>query len=93
MKIGGESVDLARLDAILDSVRGSADAAIIAVPDDRLGHVIHLAALSNAMDEIVRSFNARVLPFERIRAVRRVAAIPRSALGKLLRPKLLAELR
>jgi acyl-coenzyme A synthetase/AMP-(fatty) acid ligase len=41
----------------------------------------------------VRSFNARVLPFERIRAVRRVAAIPRSPLGKLLRPRLLAELQ
>src|SRR5437762_2558826 len=38
VKIGGESVDLGRLDAILDSVRESIDAAILAVPDDRLGH-------------------------------------------------------
>ena len=93
VKIGGESVDLARLDEILDSVRDSADAAIIAVPDDRLGHVIHLVAVTDEVDEIVRSFNARVLPFERIRAVRRVTAIPRSPLGKLLRPKLVAELQ
>ena len=66
-------MDLERHDAVVESVRGAADDAIIAVPDDRLGHVIHLAALSDAVDEIVRSFNARVLPFERIRAVRRVA--------------------
>jgi O-succinylbenzoic acid--CoA ligase len=93
VKIGGESVDLARLDAILDSVRQTADAAIIAVPDDRLGHVIHLAAATDDVNRIVESFNARVLPFERIRAVRRVTAIPRSPLGKLLRSRLLAELR
>jgi O-succinylbenzoic acid--CoA ligase len=93
VKIGGESVDLARLDAILDAVRDSADAAIVAVPDERLGYVIHLAAVTGDVDEIVRSFNARVLPFERIRAVRRVTAIPRSPLGKLLRPRLLAELQ
>ncbi len=93
VKIGGESVDLARLDAILDSVRHSADAAIVAVADDRLGHVIHLAAATDDVNHIVESFNARVLPFERIRAVRRVARIPRSPLGKLLRSRLLAELR
>jgi len=34
-----------------------------------------------------------VVPFERIRAVQRVTAIPRSPLGKLLRARLVAELR
>lgn len=93
VKIGGESVDLSRLEAILDSVRQTADAAIIAVPDDRLGHVIHLVAASDDVNLVVEAFNARVLPFERIRAVRRVDAIPRSPLGKLLRARLLTELR
>ena len=93
VKIGGESVDLSRLDAILDSVRDSIDAAILAVPDDRLGFVIHLATASEDVEPIVDAFNARVLPFERIRAVRRVREIPRSPLGKLLRARLAAELR
>jgi o-succinylbenzoate---CoA ligase len=93
VKIGGESVDLSRLDRILDSIRKSADVAIVAVPDSRLGCVIHLATTSEEIAAVVDDFNARVLPFERIRAVRRVAAIPRSALGKLLRAKLTAELR
>lgn len=93
VKIGGESVDLSRLDAILDSVRESVDAAIVAVPDVRLGHVINLATASDDVDRVVAAFNARVLPFERIRSVRRVAAIPRSPLGKLLRAKLIAELQ
>ena len=93
VKIGGESVDLTRLDAILDSLRNTTDAAIIAVPDDRLGQVIHLAAAADDVGAIVESFNARVLPFERIRRVRRVTAIPRSPLGKLLRWRLLTELQ
>jgi O-succinylbenzoic acid--CoA ligase len=93
VKIGGETVELARLDAILDSVRGDFDAAIVAVPDDRLGFVIHLATNANDASSLVDAFNARVLPFERVRAVRRVRVIPRSPLGKLLRAKLAAELR
>ncbi len=93
IKIGGETVDLARLDAILESVRGHVDAAIVAVPDDRLGSVIHLATTASDTSSIVEAFNARVLPFEQIRAVRRIDLIPRSPLGKLLRSRLAAELR
>jgi O-succinylbenzoic acid--CoA ligase len=91
IKIGGESVDLARLDRILDSVRGAVEAAIVAVPDARLGHVIHLAATSEAQ-EVVDRFNVTVLPFEKIRGVYRVQSIPRSSLGKLLRRELVRRL-
>lgn len=87
IKIGGELVELGRLDWILREIAGE-DAAIIAVADDRLGHVIHLAAVGDAAP-IVEAFNARVMPFERIREVHRVASIPRSPLGKLLRSALL----
>lgn len=87
VKIGGESVDLNRLDAILNSVRGDADAAVLAVGDERLGNVIHLAATSDPV-AIAEAFNAKVAPFERIRAVHRVDRIPRSSLGKLLRAEL-----
>lgn len=86
VKIGGESVDLIRLDRILYELVGD-DAAIVAVPDERLGHVIHLAATIDAA-ELIDAFNARVHPFERVRALHRVDAIPRSPLGKLLRAKL-----
>ena len=86
VKIGGESVDLGRLDRILGELAGD-DAAIVAVADERLGHVIHLVATIDPA-ALVDAFNARVHPFERIRAVHRVDAIPRSTLGKLLRAEL-----
>ena len=92
VKIGGESVDLRRLDAILerllDELRLPIDAAIVPAIDERLGHVIHLAASGDAR-AAVDAFNQRVLPFERIRAVRLVQTIPRTPLGKLIRKKLL----
>ncbi|MBV9495268.1 MAG: AMP-binding protein [Acidobacteria bacterium] len=87
LKIGGESVDLGRLDGVLDSVRGEIDAALVAIPDERLGHVLHLAVAGEG-EGIARQFNERVLPFERVRGVHQVAEIPRSPLGKLLRTRL-----
>ncbi|HEX7677795.1 MAG TPA: AMP-binding protein [Thermoanaerobaculia bacterium] len=85
VKIGGESVDLKRLDRILHELAGDG-AAIVAMPDERLGHVIHLATMIEPT--FADAFNSRVHPFERIRAIHRVDEIPRSPLGKLLRAKL-----
>jgi O-succinylbenzoic acid--CoA ligase len=86
VKIGGESVDLSRLDRILAEL--GADAAVVAVPDERLGHVIALVVASGDADAIAAAFNARVLPFERARSIRRVTEIPRTPLGKIVRKHL-----
>ena len=88
IKVGGESVDLVRLDAVLDSVRGAADVAIYAAEDARLGFVVELASTAEDAAGIVRAFNERVAPFERIRGVRRLSRIPRTALGKVRRAEL-----
>ncbi|MGZ5443788.1 MAG: AMP-binding protein [Thermoanaerobaculia bacterium] len=86
VKIGGESVDLSRLDRILEEL--GADAAVFAIPDERLGHVIGLAVASADPETIAAAFNARVFPFERVRRIVRVAEIPRTALGKVMRARL-----
>lgn len=92
IKIGGESVDLARLDAILTAIAGP-HAAVLAVPNARMGHVIQLAVTPALDPHMVRAaFNERVHPFERARRVHLVPEIPRSSLGKLLRKQLLVQL-
>jgi O-succinylbenzoic acid--CoA ligase len=97
VKIGGESVDLTRLQWIVENLASSAqppcDAAIVAVPDRRLGSVIHLAATSDRVDVLAARFNERVLPFERARAAHRVEFIPRTTLRKLLRADLTREIK
>lgn len=90
VKVGGETVSLARLDQILSEVmrdlRWPGDAALVAAADERLGNVIHLLiAGAGEPARLADEFNRRVLPFERAREVRTVAQIPRSPLGKLLR--------
>ncbi len=86
VKVGGESVDLSRLDRILEEL--GADAAIFAIPDERLGHVIALAVASGDGEAVAAAFNARVFPFERVRRILRVAEIPRTPLGKIVRARL-----
>ncbi len=93
IKIGGESTSLAKLESVLDEVRRSLsmeiDAALIALPDERLGHVIHMATPDPGAGQLIRGrFDERVLPFERIRKLHIVPGIPRSSLGKVLRAQL-----
>jgi O-succinylbenzoic acid--CoA ligase len=88
VKIGGESVDLGRLDSILAGIAGPG-AALAAIPDARLGYVIHLFVEgSEDADAVEAAFSERVHPFERPRRVHRVGKIPRTALGKLIRKEL-----
>lgn len=97
IKIGGENVDIARLESLLQSLRlreGISNAmTLVAIGDARLGHVIHAVIEGEQGDEIekkiVMSFHNVVLPFERIRQVHWVKEIPRSPLSKILQKDLL----
>ena len=88
VKIGGELVNVVRLEGVLESVRGGEDAAIVIVNDERLGSAVHLASASANPRSLIDAFNARVHPFERIRRAHRVEKVPRSALGKVRKGEL-----
>lgn len=93
IKIGGECVDLLRLERILEecrlNLRFSADAALFPIEDSRLGAVIHLATTSTDPEPLLAAYHKEVYPFEKIRKTHLVPSIPRSPLRKLL----LAELK
>lgn len=90
VKIGGESVDLKKLIQLIEEIKGDLDCALIAWPDERLGHVLHLAHTASAsLEPFLQKYHARVLPFERIRQTRLVPAIPKSPLGKVQKGELL----
>lgn len=100
IKIGGESVDLNRLEKIFEETRleigCNSDAALAILPDERLGHVIHMAITASlaSMEAISLQarFNTKVLPFEKIRKSHQVNCIPRSALSKILKHELMKQL-
>lgn len=95
VKIGGESVDVTRLEKILEACKLEShcdvEVVLLAVPHPRLGHVIALATTSTeeAVHLVVESFNQRVLPFEKVRSVHIVSLIPRTPMNKVLKPELL----
>lgn len=95
LKIGGESVSLGRLQQILEEVAGKIDAALLAVSDERLGTVIHLAVAGDhdSASRIRGAYDERVLPFERARITCLVDFIPRSAIGKVLLDQLEGKVR
>jgi O-succinylbenzoic acid--CoA ligase len=100
IKVGGELVALDALQATLDLIRldmlDPPDAALFTLPDDRLGSAVHLAVAPNdpARAAALRErFDAGVLPFERIREVHCLEELPRTALGKVDRERLLAMVR
>lgn len=78
IKIGGESVNLNQLRMKLE-LNGT----LIAYPDERLGHVIHLVATSAPSEEAINRFNDSVSPYERIRKVHIIPAIPTTGPGKI----------
>lgn len=95
IKIGGESVLFSRLEIYLEEVKANllfeGDCALVIVPDERLGSVIHLAVAGvsdHTVKTLLEEFNAKVLPFEKIRNVHSLDFIPRSALRKILRAEL-----
>lgn len=94
VKVGGENVDLHRLNQIMNKIKLQhnigIDTAIVAVPDQRLGNTVNLVATSQLSDSVIDQFHENVLPFERIRKIHLVEAIPRTSLGKLRRNELLS---
>lgn len=95
VKIGGENVDLLRLEKILERILllggVACDAALLAMADERLGHVIHLVVAESTcgvVEMLVEEFQNCVFPFERIRKVHVVKEIPRSPLKKVLKNEL-----
>jgi len=90
IKIGGQGVNLHELGLLVRDLCAEielpGDAALVAAPDARLGHVVKLRVTNEALGrEIERRFNELVLPFARIRLIDVAPGIERTALGKVKR--------
>ncbi len=89
IKVSGERVDMSRLNQLFDEIKltHALDAVLSPFPDERLGMIVGMRVVAKdeaSVDGAVKQYNARVLPFERIRHVHYVDTIPRTALGKII---------
>ena len=88
---GGNKVFPDQVEEVLRLAPGVTDAAVVGVPDERLGEVPVAFVVGDAapaeLEELCRS---HLTPYKVPAAFRRVAALPRSEVGKVLRRELAA---
>ena len=90
---GGFNVYPAEIEQVLARMQGVADAAVIGVPDERLGEVGRAFVVSrtgSVLDEaaVIAYTREHLANFKAPRSVRFVDALPRNAGGKVLKPQL-----
>ena len=88
---GGNKVFPEHVEEVLRIVPGVAEAAVVGIPDDRLGevpvaYVVTTADVSDA--DLIAACRAHLAPYKVPVAFRRVDALPRSEVGKVLRREL-----
>lgn len=93
IKILGENVNIAALQKLFDRIamQYNTEGCIFAEKDNRRGNalILYTTAPPHLQEKILKKFHAEVLPYERLQTVKRVASIPRTALGKIERSQLL----
>jgi long-chain acyl-CoA synthetase len=88
---GGNKVFPEHVEEVLRLVPGVAEAAVVGVPDERLGevpvaYVVTTAAVSDA--DLAAACREHLAPYKVPVAFRRIDALPRSEVGKVLRREL-----
>jgi acyl-CoA synthetase (AMP-forming)/AMP-acid ligase II len=96
IKFKGLQVAPAELEAVLLQHPAVADCAVYPLADDEAGEIPKAAVVlkrdaTATADELLQFVQARVSPHKRVRALRFVDAIPKSASGKILRRVLIAQ--
>lgn len=90
---GGNKVFPEHVEEVLRLVENVTDAAVVGIPDDRLGEVPVAFVITTAPvtdDELVAACRAHLVPYKVPVAFHRTEAFPRSEVGKVLRRELAA---
>jgi acyl-CoA synthetase (AMP-forming)/AMP-acid ligase II len=88
IKYKGHQVAPAELEAILLTHPNVRDAVVVGVPDDVAGEIPKAFVVLDAaiaLDEVTAYVAARVAPYQKIRQIKAVDRIPRTATGKVIR--------
>ena len=90
---GGENIYTAEVEAVLHQHPGVAEAAVIGVPDDTFGEALVAVIVTEAganltPEEIIGHCRGKIGGYKIPRRIEQVEAMPKSALGKILKTEL-----
>jgi malonyl-CoA/methylmalonyl-CoA synthetase len=85
---GGFNVYPREVEDVLRAVRGVADVAVVGVPDTEWGEVVTAVVVGDAGQDDLDAATLELSPYKRPRRWRRVEALPRNSMGKVLRDQL-----
>jgi malonyl-CoA/methylmalonyl-CoA synthetase len=95
IKTGGEKVSAVEIEAILRLHPAIAECAVVGVPDERWGERVCLAAelrpgMTLSIEEVQAWTRPQMAPAKIPKELRCIDALPRNALGKVLKPQIAA---
>ncbi|MEZ4286809.1 MAG: AMP-binding protein [Polyangiales bacterium] len=95
IKTGGYKVGAGEVEACLREVAGVDDVAVVGVPDEDLGErieafVVRTSEATTAADTLIEFVAAQLAPHKRPRAVHFVRELPRNAMGKVQKKRLIS---
>lgn len=90
---GGENIYPAELEAVIATLPGVAEVAVIGQPDERWGEIpvafiVPTQPVITSEAEIIEGCRARLAGFKCVKAVRLIEALPRNSVGKVLKRQL-----
>ena len=93
IKTGGYKVGAGEVEAAILEVPGVAEVAVLGMPDDDLGErivafVVRRAGAEVDPDAVIERVATELTPHKRPREVRFLDALPRNAMGKVVKPRL-----
>jgi acyl-coenzyme A synthetase/AMP-(fatty) acid ligase len=90
---GGNKVFPGQVEEVLRLAPGVTEAAVVAIPDDRLGEVPVAVVVGDADEEVLVAIcRQHLVPYKIPVAFHRVDALPKSEIGKVLRSELAADI-
>ncbi len=95
IKTGGYKVSALEIEEVLRTHPGIAECAVVGIPDDEWGERVAVAlelreSVALPLEDLQAWAASRLAPYKMPRALRTVTALPRNAMGKVIKPNVTA---